>query len=620
VSALFDDSPTLAEMRTYRDSLNATWGYPDGGVSTAIGWAERLYLQDFTTPQWEGQYRVKTGSAPSDADSASDELTPPDDLRVTCRPQARTEAARKQAERLVRAGKGFLNSWRDKRDPYCVVAQDMTLTGVGVSRVLFDPARWPDAHDAATNPYDLTPAERWEYRKRQRVPIVLERRNPRHCRFLLDDDGDVEVMVEDYWTRALDAKRLWWQRYPQTVRSVLTGKQPDDLVNVSDIWVGRHRCLLLDDRPVFPIGKAGNRGVVEHGYPTVPYQVACYREASFDDVVQMYRGFFAGVGDLYPLESTVLNMYITMLAWNSWRTYYGHTVDERPIIIRPGDFIELDERKNEYIRLLQGEPAPPEVLQMIPAVQSLLSRNGLALGGAVTEGARSAQQVWANQSMRTAKIERARKNLATLVEKTINMALIIVEEVIGQGVRLPNPGHDERGRELGALTIRPEDIQGYYELAVSFGRRLDPSQLEQAKALAGLWQIGWLPRSVSYELSGMTDTPQDWVDLGLKEAVDRLPWTIEMAGYEQTAGWYGDTDWRTTMYRSRMQVDQGPTGPAAGAAQAAGPPGGPQVPSGTAHGPGPEGPAPNTFGQGLQSRPQGAPTRMAPVTTPPMGG
>src|SRR5262245_6858172 len=213
-------------MRLYRDSMAGTWGTPDGGFDAAMSLSEDLYNQTSPTPQWQDQYRVKTGSAPSDADAATDDLTPPPDVRVSCRPQKRTKQATDQAEKLIRTGRGFLNAWRDRRDPYPIVAQDMVLRGVGITRTLWDPRRAPqDPEDWG----EMTPQQRWGRWQAGRVPVIMERRNPRTTRFLCDDEGDAEVVVEDYWTRVIDARRLWETRFPSTVARILGTRNPDDL-------------------------------------------------------------------------------------------------------------------------------------------------------------------------------------------------------------------------------------------------------------------------------------------------------------------------------------------------------------------------------------------------------
>ena len=153
------------------------------------------------------------------------------------------------------------------------------------------------------------------------------------------------------------------------------------------------------------------RGVAEHGYPELPYVIVPFRELTFDDMERRYRGMLTNAAGLYPIESNVLTMQVWMLAINAWRTYLGWTKDGREIQIRPGQYIPIDQRIGEYLQMLEGQPVPDELLQTNSVVDNYIQRNGVAQGPRSAEGTRSAQQLWAIQSMRTLKIESAKDAL-----------------------------------------------------------------------------------------------------------------------------------------------------------------------------------------------------------------
>jgi hypothetical protein len=309
---------------------------------------------------------------------------------------------------------------------------------------------------------------------------------------------------------------------------------------VDDVWQGRWRCLILNDIPLFPVGGDGEfRGVVEHGYPEIPYLIAPFRELTFDDMERRYRGMLTNAAGLYPIESNVLTMQVWMLAINAWRTYLGWTKDGRQIEIRPGQYIPMDQRIGEYLTMLEGQPVPDELLRTTAVMDSYIQRNGVAQGPRSAEGTRSAQQLWAVQSMRTLKIESAKDALTRMLTRSLELAAEELELMLGDRLTLPVPGKTKEGEDMGEVTVKPEDIDGYWEgFEVSLGRRLDPALLEQWKALQALQANKWIPHRQSIELSGATDNPQEWLDELVREAVDALPFVIEQVGLERVKNWF----------------------------------------------------------------------------------
>lgn len=622
-----DDMPTYEEVRYWRDHLCSKWGDLDEAQEDE----EDLYFQVFDVESPGGRLAVKTGSAPADADAAIDSLVPPD-VSVRVRPARAREKYRLQADKLTRLGKALIHDWRKQKDVLRQIPTDMTIRRIGVFRIMVDRSLWPkkpdglqvhgpqpeqgdtesdDEFEKRVETWEESdPEEVWEVVNRRKNPILFQRRDPRTCRWEEADDGTMLVMVEHYQTSKTEALHAF-DRYASTER-LLRGMSPDELVWVDDVWIGRYRSLLLNDEPLFETHDGTDyHGVAEHGYPVIPYVICPFRELTFDDMERRYRGMLTNASGLYPIESNVLTMQIWMLAINAWRTYLGWTKDGRQLEIRPGQYIPIDQRIGEYLQMLEGQPVPEELLSTASVVDQYIQRNGVAQGPRSAEGTRSAQQLWAIQSMRTLKIESAKDSMVRGITRALELAVMELEVCLQDKLTLPVPGKSRDGEDLGEVTVAPQDINGYWDgWEVSLGRRLDPAMLEQWKALQALQANKWLPHRTSIELSGATDNPQEWLDELVREAVDSLPFVIEQVGLERVKNWFGEDSPRFIALSQKLISQQQPqTSPMA-------PQGGTQQPPGMPN-PGAAGGGVPAAGGNMQqsSRSRGA-TRMSGRMTP----
>lgn len=584
---LDDHKPTLPEILQWRDTLISDWtakvgadsdaGTPGRSLYEEMLTEENTYFQRFQIQTVDGRYGVKTGSAPSDADAAIDSLTP-EDMIVTCKPLRARKKYADQSEKMQKFGASLLDVWRKKKDVLRLMAADQVIRRFAVARVMFDDRLWPSA------PPDMEQEdhEDWLVLNHRKCPIILQRRDPRFVRWRETDDGDILVLCEDYHASALDIRADFGQ-FPAAME-LAERKDPDDLVRVSDVWIGQYRCILLDDEPIFPIGDGDSRGVAPHGYPDIPYVVAAFRELPFTSPAERFRGMLTNSTALYLIESQTITMYMTMLAWNAWRTWIGRTVDGRPLRIIPGEYIQIDQTRGEYLQMLTGDPVPPELLQMADYVDHLIQRNGVAQGPRTSEGTRSAAQLWAIQAMRQAKIDAAKDALQRLCTRAVELSFGIIEQMVGEKITLPFPGKDREGKDLGEVSLGPDDIRGYRDgCRVFFTRRIDPALLEQAKTLMTFATNNWMPMEVSWKLSGLTDSPDEWKDMLVTQSTERLPFILELIALEQAKNWYGEDDPIYQKLLEKIMASQQPTGGAPGGASGGGAPAGaPGMPSGGA--------------------------------------
>ncbi len=581
--------PTVAQLRQWRDTLKGEWNAgPDDGFLQRMQADEDLYYQRFEVEAPYGKLAVKTGSAPADCDAAVDALVP-QDIQLHVRPARSREKYVKQADLFTRWGKGLLHKWRRPKDVLRLIGYDQVIRSVGIARLVVDESSLDGSRpreEDFDDPQDYQDAvDDFEIQHRRSFPIKLERRNPRYTYWREDDDGCLLCVVESYETTVLEAW-LHFSSYPGTARALTGRSNPNDPVKIDDIWYGKWRCILINDEPIFTDNRRSTTsGVVPHRYPRIPYIIAPFRELPMDTPDERYRGMLTNGQQLYPMESQALSMIMYMTAQNAWRTYIGFFWDQEDVQVVPGRVIPVRKHMDEYLELLQGEPVPAQLFEVAGSIAGLIERNGIAAGPRNAEGARSAQQVWAMQSVRMSKIDPAKQNLQELVRQALCLSLEIQEQMINEPLTLPVPGRDhETGDFLGEVTLRPEDIRGYYDgFEVSFGRRIDPAQLEQAKVLSGLAQQNWMPLKTSWEMSGLTDNPADWEDQLYLQAGERLPFIVKWATYLRLLSYYeGDEDhWAVRAFRN--QIEQEEAQEAMQGAPGAPSPGAMQPPGGAAH-------------------------------------
>lgn len=612
----YGDAPNLDTVLYWRDHLRSMWDSSPSAQESSLEDRQRdeenLYFQRFDILAPEGRLGVKTGSAPSDADAAIDSLTPTD-IQVRVKPARNRGKYVDQADLLARFGRALLSHWRKRSDPYRRVSSDMVIRSVGVARVLYDERTWPARPKEFFQDGESEDDKAdWEIRNRKSIPIMFEPRNPRLVRWHMTEDGLILAVAEIYRTTVTEARIALgsWDR----ANRILDGRSPRDMVEISDVWIGDYRSVLIDLMPVFG---ADDECSLPHLYPEIPYIIFPFRELPFDEPGRRYRGMLTNASGLYAIESQVLSMHVWMLAWNAWRTWKGWTIDKRKLRIVPGEMIPINQGAGEYLELLQGDPVPPELLNTASVIDSYIQRNGVAQGPRTQEGTRSAQQVWAIQSIRQIKVEPGKQALQRGLERALMLAAQIIERFMPDDeVTLPVPGNNREGKPLGEVRITAKDIAGYDDaFDVTFGRRLDPALLEQAKALMGLSQNNWMPRRISWELSGLTESPSEWEDELIRQGIEGLDYMTEIAGYEWLTAFYEPDDWRITNYQMRMQSQPPPNrggrngggfGPARGGPGA--PAGGTMQPTGM-----PAGPAANAMPQpGGASRSQGRLGQTAP--------
>lgn len=547
-------SLSLEDMRMYADALDGLWTEdagdttaPEGSFSDQQAASEELYFQHFEIISPRGQHAVRTGSAPADADAAIDSLVPTD-IQVRVRPARNRETHKDRADRLAKFARGIIAHVRKKRDIFRLVSSDQVIRHVGILRVTFDTRLWP------TQPVGLDEDKReeWELRSRK-FPVLVQVRNPRYVRWQQNDEGDLIAVAESYYTSVGEA-RVELSEYPIAI-DLLRGRRPTEKIRIRDIWVVTDRCILIEDQPIFGYG---DDGVLAHGYDEPPYIIIPFRELHFEEMGRRYRGMLSNAKGLYQIESQVLTAHVWMLFWNSWRTWKGHFAGGRKVEIIPGEVIDVDPQRGEYLELMSGEAVSPELMGTASMVDAYIQRNGVAQGPRAQEGTRSAQQVWAIQSIRQLKVEPAKQSLQQGVERMLTLIARILVARLPADTKLwlPVPGRDRDGEPIGEVSIAISDLATYEEsFDVTFGRRLDPAVVEQAKSMMGFAMNGWMPRIKSWELSGLTESPEEWEDLIALQKVDDLDFITEITTYQRLLSYYGNdpNDWRVAMYQQRMQ-------------------------------------------------------------------
>ncbi len=554
-------------MRQWRDQLQSDWGGEGRrSLDMEMEREEALYFQDYRVPRPKGQFAVRTGSAPADAEGAIDSLVPGRVQITVTKPRA-TERWQTLADKRTRFAYALLHQWRYPRDLWALLPADQVIRRLAVARVLWDQRLWPE------RPKDWKAMteeaqDHWEEDHRSRCPIVMECRNPRYVRFRDMQDGTLMAVCEHYPMLVADAI-VTFAAYPK-IRQILGGREGmRETVWIDDVWVGEYRCLLVEDQPLWA-GKDATDGVVKSPYPEIPYVVMPYRELNFEAPGERYRGMLTNTGDLYRYESEVLGMVTQMTRWNAWRTWKGwFTKDRDEAEIVPGSIIMVAKHQNEYLEALTGETFPPDIIQPIQLYDGYIGRNSVVFGGAASgEQARGASQQWAQQAQRQLKMERAKSALQTGMAQCFRLATQIGERFLGEETLvLPLPGRDQQGQERGQVAIKRGDLAGYPDCyKVSFGARMDPAMLELNKGLQVMHQNGVMPLRAAHELGGMVEVAQDWIDDLRLEKLEQHPAMQAMALLEQAEAYFKDEPEKAALAKTLiMQLAQGGGGQPQGA-------------------------------------------------------
>jgi hypothetical protein len=319
---------TVQACKEWALALESEWGAGASGTfQKGLDREEQLYFQDFGVQVPEGAPGVKTGSAPADADAAVDSITPYD-VQIFVRPARAKKKYATQADVLTRFGHGLLFDWRRPVDLFALLSFDMVVRRVAIARVLYDDTVWAardDTRHAGESDEDYADRQDdWDVRHRWQNPIVLERRSPRFTKWRRTERGQLLCVTETYQITIAEARATFAEdeAMQDRLRQITQGMEPHQSVEVQDIWVGAHRCILVRDMEVFP------EGVREHGYPEIPYVIMPFRETSFEAPGDRYRGMLTNAGGLYEAESQLLSMHMAQLAWNAWRTWTGWVGDE----------------------------------------------------------------------------------------------------------------------------------------------------------------------------------------------------------------------------------------------------------------------------------------------------
>lgn len=577
----YDYKPTLVELRRWADVLNGEFG----DFATAQDFEELVYRQDYDTNVREGTDAVRTGSAPSDLDAAVDSLVP-SDLLIRVRPARNHRRYQDQADKLQKFAMGLWHNWRKNKDVLRLLTVDMALRRFAAARVLIDDSLWPPmprGYEEAARPsqdkdegddeYALRVEDwderrlAWEARYRRRLPIILDRRDPRYTRWRENQsNGEILVVTEKYQTTVLEARAAFGS-YDDTWR-VLFNKEDNDKVWVTDVWYGRYRCLLLDDQPLFPVGFGSEfLGVARHPYSEIPYVFAPYREVPAESPVDRYRGMLTNAAGLYPVESETVTMAVEIMRWYAWPAYIGHTNDGRDIDFVPGMYNDIRKDSNEYLERLQGDAFPPQLLDMASTMAALTQKNTVA--NTPMTGARSAQQLMAMNAEREKKLDAPRQSLQRFVARCTTLAAMELEQNLDGRLVLPVPGHDREGNDFGEVVIKASDVNGYYDgFEVNFSRRLDPAVLEVNKTLMSMAQNNFISQRKALELGGIVDNPQEELDELLDQATERQPWMTELLALKRAELYFGEDSWQYQLVLQKFQQEHAQKPPAGG------PPGG----------------------------------------------
>jgi hypothetical protein len=342
--------------------------------------------------------------------------------------------------------------------------------------------------------------------------------------------------------------------------------------------------------------------VVRNEYGFIPLIPVHFKKLPVEEPDRRYRGFLSNSVDDYKAESALATQYLTIISRSAWPVVLTRFLDNRKFVQRPGWQFPL--RPGEAVEAFNGQAPVPEVGQAWDRIRAAIRQNALgASAGNMPPGVRSAEALSLMQGPDRNKVAPALRSLELALERAVEMALLIVEKLYQKPVTLPIAGSAAKnpGRPLQVVTLKPEDIRGYYDADISFGPSFGQDVLQRAQALNALVKDNFISKTRAWRnVPELVESEEDAFQELIQEAADHHPLMVQANVMKRLSMW------DPQIFQWMMQVGAfngpsqggGPPGPAPGGG---GPPG--------AGAPGPPPPA---------GRP--GPTPPGALPSPPAGG
>jgi hypothetical protein len=567
-------------------------GGEENKLDAAAKREEDLYFQQYDLEVPEGHRVVRLGTAPGDVDQALETAAPGDTIGVEVRPAKDTRDWQERADDREKWIRALLALWRTPDD---FVRQ--LLWGILVQR-----KRWlrvsysPPPQDEPPTPFRNESwdsfdqrTQEWQDRRAAWVPLEVEI-TPRGSIFGRETSNGQLLYCFEQYSRTIADLTYWYppDRFPAVSR-IIRGRSFNDYVSFTSFFSKDWRASYVDLQPILPSAQGSardTRGVVRNEYSFIPFIPCYFRKLPVAEPDRQYRGFLSNAVDDYISESLLASQYLTIIARAAWPVVLTRFLDNRKFVQRPGWQFPL--RPGEAVEAFNGQAPVPEVGQAWDRIRAAIRQNALgASAGNMPPGVRSAEALSMMQGPDRNKIAPALVSLQQALETAVTMALKIIEHLHQQPVTLPiaEKAKNDTGRSLQVVTLKPEDIRGYYDCHISFGPAFGMDVLNRAQALNALVKDHFIARERAWRnVPELVESQEDAFQELIEEAADNHPLMVQ-ANVMKRLSLYDPQIFAWMMQVGAFNGPNQGAGPRPG-----GPPGGPGGPPPPAGQPGPSPP------------------------------
>ncbi len=387
-----------------------------------------------------------------------------------------TTKAEDRATLMMKAGQGF---WYSTIASYPVNilrdwAQSAALRGAICGSLLYNPDKWP----LLPQPSKLGGIHSQEY-KDACDDVYAERRSLWPFELQYIDPLDVfpdpategkDFIIHAFERRAYEIKRAW-PNWDWTVPGSSRQAKSTDWVTFIAYWDAHYKRYIIAGKgtgsvggePLIPL----QDGVVEHGYGFMPYIFIPGGFGSPFGLPQYrYRGILTNIRDLLKLEARRMTHMDAIIAQQA----FPWLIKKRSVIpdMQLGGVTTVPDEMSVRDAVMELRPQIPiaELVTELHENRQAIQRSSIpdALGGLEGKSGESGYLRSINVGTGRSKLRSLSDSLERACECATSGFFRLVENKAKGPVSIWGKGMDE---EQEFVTIKPEDIDGHYEVYVS---------------------------------------------------------------------------------------------------------------------------------------------------------
>ena len=482
----------------------------------------------------EPYHTVRTGLGRAMVDVPADHIVTSHPVAVV-EPRKLGEKYEKQADTLQKFYQGWLDYIaQESPNPLTEANKKLWVRGESFFKVVYDPGPWGEEHEKREGEsradFDAR-REQWELDCLDHFPLILQSPDPMtlytpvaHDRGRPKYAFQVYMKTVEELEESLESHRWRWANTKHLKSS--------SSVEWAECWFADWRCFLADGQPVLP-------GEVQRNI------------LSFVPFVHMYSGLglTSPLGErerlarsvLYPARSLLtteqrgfsqLDSIISQWAYPKVRVRnreMGVEVDMAEVKAQLSTGMApagiIDESKYEVI-FEPGTPPPPALFQHILNLSGMLQQMGsvAVLRGVPPAGISAGYPMALLVGQARLKYGEGMRSLTAGLSRALGMGAMIVERVMRQALTLRTEVTEGRTARRIEHTIKPEDINGYYQVKVKL--ESEAPEARDARIMLGLRlrQAGEISQETALEdFYGIQGAYDEMVRIAAEKLVQQNP-------------------------------------------------------------------------------------------------